>query len=575
MKNSFMMNKRRILFTGIFAVALAVISVIIGVLNINVSANLSDKEYSIDNMLSHVLAISEKEHSIYDEEASEEVRSYISSTLFSYGVENEIINHNGGYIWDEKNGEVIKYSPKNVYAEIKGESGTSVLLIAHYDSCGYKVKYGEASDGSHGALDDGYGVAAVLEFARIYSAQTNLKNGIKIALVDAEEQGVVGSEALVNEYSEWLNDVNLVINVETRGNKGPLYLFQTSKNNSKIIEFYKNAGFPYTFSIAAKIYDMLPNDTDLSPFLEKGYAGMNFAVLDSLKVYHNEKDNFSSVDAKSLSRYGDTFLPLLDEYTTNSKYSEPDYFKNGHETLFFTLFPNALVSYSAVTGWIFFGVIIALVGAITAISVLKKKIDWKKLLISIGVDFAFIIAVCGVGFLIALIACAVSGVNYHIIFVTGVAFDGGILIIFALLSIAAFVFATLFKRKFKIGYSEMTLGGLIINALLAIVCAAVIFAGTFMFVIPVLLYSVAEIVKLFVKDGKIGTWIAAGACAVATIFTVSAYISLFYSLYVSLTFGALGLITIFAVLPMTMCAPQICGLFNCATVEVKEEEAAV
>ena len=565
----------KVIITSVFAALTALVALLIALLNINYSANVSGKDFSVDNMLSHILAISEKQHSIYDEENLDEVRHYVSSTLFSYGVENEIITHGNKYAYDEKTEQVVPYKPKNIYAEIAGESGINVLLIAHYDACGYKIKYDEASEGSHGAFDDGYGVAAVLELARIFSAEKNLKNGIKLAIVDAEEEGVLGSEALVEEYSDWLQDVNLVINVEGRGNKGPVYLFQTSGGNSKIIDFYKHAGFPFSFSLAADVYDMLPNDTDLSPFLEGGFAGMNFAVLDSLKVYHNEEDTYENVDETAVARYGNTLLPLVDEYVSNAQYGEANYFKDGHDTLFFTLFPNALVSYSAVTGWIFFGVIIAAVGALTVLSILKKRISWKKLLISLGLDLAFVAVACGLGFLIAVIACACSGVNFHLMFVIGVAFDGGLLVIFALLTAAAFVVATLFKRRFGLDYSESTLGGLIINTLLAIVCAAVIFGGTFLFVIPVLLYSLGEGAKLLIKNEKIKTGVTAATCAVATIFTVSLYISLIYSLYVSLTFGALGLITVFAILPLTMCAPQICGLFEGTAEKTEVKEAAV
>ena len=565
-------NKRKILFTAIFAVAVVLLSVLIALLNICYTANVSDKKYSLDNMLSHVLSVSEKQHSVYDNEAAEEVRSYISSTLFSYGIENEIITHNDVTLYDEKTGEFSLYKPKNIYAEIEGESGINVLLVAHYDSCGYKIKYDEPSEGSHGALDDGYGVATVLELARIFSSE-KLKNGIKLAIVDAEEEGCLGSDALVKEYAEWLDDVNLVINIEGRGNKGPLYLFQTSDNNSKIIELYKKAGFPFSFSIAADVYDMLPNDTDLSPFLEKGFAGMNFAVLDSLKVYHNDKDVYASVDANSLAGYCDTLLPLVDEYTSNAKYGTLNYFEGGHDTLFFTLFPNALVSYSAVTGWIFFGIIIALVIALAVVSILKKRISWKKYLISLAVDLAFILIACGLGFILALIASACAGVNYHVMFVIGVAFDGGLLIIFTLLMAAAFVFATLFKIKFGFNCSETVLGGLTINALLAIVCAAVIFGGTYLFVIPVLLYSLGEGVNLFVKNEKVRLPVCAALCAIATLFTLDIYISLLYSLYVSLTFGALGIIAAFAILPLTTCVPQICGLFKNVPEKAQLKEA--
>ena len=135
------------------------------------------------------------------------------------------------------------------------------------------------------------------------------------------------------------------------------------------------------------------------------------------------------------------------------------------------------------------------------------------------------------------------------------------------------MFSTLFKTKFGFTCQEMTLGGLSINTLLAIVCAAVIFGGTYLFVIPVLLYSLGEGVKLFVKNEKVKLGVSLATCAVATVFTLSAYISLLYSLYVSLTFGALGFIVAFAILPLTMCVPQICGLFKNLPVKAAEEAA--
>ncbi|MDE7301190.1 MAG: Zn-dependent exopeptidase M28, partial [Clostridia bacterium] len=284
------------IITCAFLAAILALSSLIGALNITVTANVSGREYSVDNIVSHVATISQKEHSVYDTEALAEVRSYISSTLYGYGIENEIITHLPRYDHNEKTDEFSYISPNNVYAELAGTSGVNILLIAHYDSCPYKIKYDEASEGSHGAIDDGYGTAVLLELARIYSGVNGLKNGIKFAFVDGEENGLLGSYALVEEYGDWLSDVNLVINVESRGETGPVYLFQTSDNDDKIIELYHHAGFPYTFSVASDIYGIMPNDTDLSPFLENGYAGMNVATLDNLKNYHNAGDKFENID---------------------------------------------------------------------------------------------------------------------------------------------------------------------------------------------------------------------------------------------------------------------------------------
>ncbi|MCM1440409.1 MAG: M28 family metallopeptidase [Roseburia sp.] len=555
LKNPFpVWDKKKILVTSLFLAAVLILSILIGALNITVTANISGREYSIDNIVSHNAAISEKEHSIYDQEAAEEVRGYISGALYGYGIENETITHLPRLDYNEKTQEFTYPTPKNIYAEIAGTSGVNILLIAHYDSCPYKIKYGEASEGSHGAIDDGYGVSVLLELARIYSKEANLKNGIKFAFVDGEESGLLGSYALVKEYADWLKDVNFVINVEARGETGPVYLFQTSDNNEKIIEFYKNAGFPYTFSIASDVYSMLPNDTDLSPFLENGYAGINLATLDSLKNYHNQNDVFATIDEASLAKYCDTLLPLLDEYAFNSKYSDMNYFYGSQNQLFFTLFPNALVNYSATTGWVFFAITLALIAVTVGLFIWKKKINIIKVLISLALDIGLLAALCGIGFIVALLSCAVCGVNYHFMFVIGVPADVGLMIAFIVISIAAVVVCTLLKRKLNITYLEMSTGALIFNGILSIVCAAVLFGGTFIFVIPALIFGLGALTA-FIKNDKIKTPVAGTVTAVGSLFMLSFYVSLIYSLYLSLTFGALGLLLVFAAIPFMLCLP--------------------
>lgn len=557
-----MWGKKKILVTSLHLAAAILLSVLIGVLNITVTANTSGREYSVDNIVSHVYAISREEHSVFgDEENSAAVRNYIVATLDSYGIGSEVIKHRARYAYDEKNDTPVPYAPQNIYAEIAGASGTDVLLVCHYDSCPYKIKYGEASEGSHGAIDDGYGVSVVLELARIYAKASGLKNGIKLAFTDAEEVGVLGSEALVEEYGDWLENVNLVINVEARGETGPVYMFQSSPNNRKLIEFYRHAGFPYTFSLAAQIYDMMPNDTDLSPFIESGYAGLNIATLDSLKTYHNEKDVFTSIDEKTFSKYCDTLLPLLDEYTKSAKYSDMNYFECSSDALFFTLFPNAMIVYDEAVGWVFFAITLALIIALVTVLAIKKKINLLKAAISLAIDLGLLAVICGLGFVVALIACACCGVNYHLIFVIGVPADAAVLIIFGILAIAAVVVSTLLKRKLKITYTDMTVGALALYFVLCIVCAAALFGGSFAFVIPALLIAICGWFT-FIKNEKLRAGLTGAVTGVAALFTLSFSVSLIYSVYVSLTFGALGLLLILFALPFMLLLPPAFGFYG-------------
>ncbi len=562
------LRRPQVLITAGLLTVVMLLAVLIGTLNLTVTANLSGHEYSVENMLAHDYVISQKEHSIFSSEENQaEVRNYIASTLYSYGIKNETIKHRTRYVYNEKTDLSEPYAPKNIYAEIPGSSGTNILVICHYDSCPYKIKYNEASEGSHGAIDDGYGVAVVLELARIYQSQTGLKNGLKLAFVDAEEVGVVGSEALVEEYGAWLSDVNLVLNVEARGEKGPVYLFQTSGQNRKLIEFYQHAGFPFTFSLAAEIYDMMPNDTDLSPFLEHGYAGLNVATLDSLKTYHNQFDRFDVIEGETLARYCDTLLPLLDEYTSHDQYAAMDYFTNASDALFFTLLPNVLVHYDAVAGWVFLGLTLLAVVALCVFLLVKHHLNPLKLLISLGIDLGVLAVICGFGFLVALIACAICGVNFHLMFVIGVGGDVALLIIFAMLTIVATLVATLLKRKLGIKYREMSVGMLVVYSMLCVVCAAVLFGGSFAFVIPTLLTTICVSLTLL-KNPKLRSVLVGLTGAITAIFTFSFTILLVYSVYVSLTFGALGFLLLLTALPCALLFPTLCDVYR-ENVEVK------
>jgi hypothetical protein len=288
-------NKSKVFVIISFCVVFLFAAIISG-FNLFYTKNTSSKKFSVENMVKHVESISKEEHSVFCKEELDDVRNYIVEALNSYNVDNEMVSHGIKNLYNRETNSVEECEIKNIYAEIPGKSGVNVLLLAHFDSSPYKIKYGQVTNNSHGAFDDGYGISTLLEIARVYAQENDLVNGIKLAFLDAEEVSLDGAYSLYEQNREWLNDVNVVINVESRGNTGPVYLFETSKNNSKLIDFYQNAGFPFSFSVAADVYSMMPNDTDLSVFLDNGFNCMNLATLDGLKYYHTEQDNFSNID---------------------------------------------------------------------------------------------------------------------------------------------------------------------------------------------------------------------------------------------------------------------------------------
>ena len=115
--------------------------------------------------------------------------------------------------------------------------------------------------------------------------------------------------------------MNYVVNIEARGTKGPAIMFETSPNNTPVIDLYEHSEKPFSYSITPEIYRLLPNATDFTVFLENNLTGINISVLDGLENYHTPNDNPENLSDKSMQHYGDQVLPIVKEFVSNEKYS--------------------------------------------------------------------------------------------------------------------------------------------------------------------------------------------------------------------------------------------------------------
>lgn len=189
----------------------------------------------------------------------------------------------------------------NIVARIPGtDSSGAVVLMAHYDSV----------IGSYGASDDGAGVAAVIETARALQTGAPLRNDVIVLLTDAEEIGLLGASAFVQQHP-WFASVALVLNVEARGSYGGAFMFQTIGPNGRLIETLADATpRPVANSVMQEVYERLPNGTDLSSFMGTGVAGMDIAYIRGLSHYHTPLDNFETQSPASLQHHGSYLLGL-------------------------------------------------------------------------------------------------------------------------------------------------------------------------------------------------------------------------------------------------------------------------
>ena len=191
---------------------------------------------------------------------------------------------------------------RNVVARLDGsEPGPAVALAAHYDS----VPAGP------GASDDTAGVAAILEIARALKAGPPPRRPVYLLLDEGEETGLLGAVAF-EESSPEASQVKAVVNLEARGTSGPSYMFETSGADGWLIDSWApRAVRPVTTSLAAFIYALLPNDTDLTVFRRHGVAGLNFAFIGGATRYHTPADNFANSSPASLQHQGENALAAV------------------------------------------------------------------------------------------------------------------------------------------------------------------------------------------------------------------------------------------------------------------------
>ena len=191
----------------------------------------------------------------------------------------------------------------NIIARLNGSAGDeqAVLLSAHYDS----VPAGP------GAADDGAGVAAVLEIARLLKQGPVLRHPVIVLIDDGEEAGMLGAQLFVSAH-RWAKQVGAAVNLEARGTSGPSFMFETGSANDWLMGIYARAmARPMTNSVYYLAYKLLPNDTDFTVYKSVDYQGFNFAFLGDVEHYHTPLDRVENTDMGSLQHQGANALAVV------------------------------------------------------------------------------------------------------------------------------------------------------------------------------------------------------------------------------------------------------------------------
>src|SRR5262249_8248372 len=272
-----------------------------------------DERVLVENLRRHVVSVASREHNLSHPSELEVAARHIEVTLSGLGY--EIATQR--FIVDGK--EV-----RNIEVEVPGGAGASEVVIvgAHYDSV----------LGAVGANDNGSGVAAVLELARLFREARPARTVRFVAFVNEEPPSYrserMGSRVYARRSRERRERIVAMLSLETIGYYSdepgsqlypfPLRFFYPSTGNflafvanlgsrgllrEALASFRRNAEFP-SEGVAAPAFIPGVDWSDHWSFLQEGYPAP--MVTDTAPYryahYHTPQDTPDKVDYERLAR---------------------------------------------------------------------------------------------------------------------------------------------------------------------------------------------------------------------------------------------------------------------------------
>ncbi|ORZ40045.1 hypothetical protein BCR44DRAFT_1496233 [Catenaria anguillulae PL171] len=258
------------------------------------SAGTFHSGFSTSNALKHLTAITQSEHPL-PSRANWAVRDYLIAQL------NTLATSPKGR---ERKVEVINPTPWISYPQ-----GDALRILAPTASGGAVAHY-DSVPTSKGVGDDGLGISALLELARLALQAEPLSYSLVFNLNNGEELGLYGAHELVR-HPLW-KDLAAFVNIDSVCPTGrPLLYRATSREMIEL--FSQHAPYPHASVLGQELMNagLIRSDTDFSVYWRAGVTGVDFAFYDRRWVYHTDLDNASLLQPESLSLLGHNVASLM------------------------------------------------------------------------------------------------------------------------------------------------------------------------------------------------------------------------------------------------------------------------
>ncbi|MFC7548338.1 M28 family peptidase [Plantactinospora sp. GCM10030261] len=443
-------------------------------------------EFSAARAYAHVEIIGRETH-VAGSPANDRVREYLVDNLRRAGLETEVQDTVAAEAGQETGEHGAAFARvRNVVARLPGTQPTgTVFLVAHYDS----VQVGL------GGNDDAAGTAALLEVASALSAGPRPRNDVVIVLTDAEEACLCGASGFAAGHP-LAKGGGVVLNLEARGSTGPPIMFETSARNERLVRAYGRAApHPIGTSFAVEIYRLLPNDTDFTAFVQRGFVGLNSAYIDGAAIYHTPLDTPARMDRSTLQAHGDNALALAREFGG----TDVARLTAGGDATYFPV-PGGLVRYPGWLTWPLAGLALLAAGALAVLARRRGVTSWPRL---------------AAGFALALIPIVLAPIAAYLFWRAVTALRPGYAELLdpyrplwyrlAVVALAATVLLTWYAlTRRRTGPAALAIGGLGWLAALGLVLAAVTPGGSYLVTLPALAGALAGLVALATRPS--GPW---------------------------------------------------------------------
>lgn len=526
-------------------------------------------EFSAERIIEDIRVISQHHHSVAHPEERADVREYLISRLQQIGADTVRTFEYKSLTGPENKHVTYTFDATNILATFNPKQAqdeqTYLLMVAHYDSRYSQPMAKGDTVWSYGAADDGYGIGVILETVnQALKYRDEWEQGIKILFTDAEEVGMKGMKAMWERNHEEFNDVGFMINLEARGPYGPALLFETSPGNEKIMELYKYAEYPFTYSLTTVVYGFMPNFTDFT-IVKDEIPGMNFSTIADINHYHTDLDNFSNINARSIQHYGSQITPVVHKYLTEKEYSDINSLKSNADTINFTIPYFGLFNFSKETYTLLNIAIYIIFIIIVTIDILRGRVQLRKILRRSGITILSAIGTLAIGELIAFVCCIITGAKFNPFgIVQGVSFDNfamGATVVVATGLVAAVhirqrsrsiscvenSLRTNAKSLAALTNATNSLYGTLLPMLLFSALLLISINENLMFFIPLSISTIAMVLYRISKQ-KIFTLLAIG------LILLHAF-SFLHALAMALTIGAFGAVLMLALLDLLAIIP--------------------